>query len=41
MKVAEGLYTQGKLEESKEYQKEANNFLPFYKRITSNLTFKT
>ena len=41
MKVAEGLYSQGKLEESKEYQKEANNFLPFYKRITSNLTFKT
>ena len=41
MKVAEGLYTQGKLEESKEYQKEANNFLPFYKRITSNMTFKT
>ena len=41
MKVAEGLYTQGKLEESKEYQKEANSFLPFYKRITSNMTFKT
>ena len=41
MKVAEGLYSQGKLEESKEYQKEANNFLPFYKRITNNLTFKT
>ena len=41
MKVAEGLYHQGKLEESKEYQKEANNFLPFYKRITSNMTFKT
>ena len=41
MKVAEGLYSQGKLEESKEYQKEANNFLPFYKRITSNMTFKT
>ena len=41
MKVAEGLYSQGKLEESKEYQKEANSFLPFYKRITSNMTFKT
>ena len=41
MKVAEGLYSQGKLEESKEYQKEANNFLPFYKRIASNMTFKT
>jgi glycosyltransferase involved in cell wall biosynthesis len=41
MKVAEGLYRQGKLEESKKYQKEANNYLPFYKRIISNLTFKT
>ena len=41
MKVAEGLYSQGKLEESKEYQKEANSFLPFYKRIASNMTFKT
>ena len=41
MKVAEGLYHQGKLEESKEYQKEALSYLPFYKRITSNLTFKT
>ncbi len=40
MKVAEGLYRQGKLEESKKYQKEANNYLPFYKRITSNLIFK-
>jgi hypothetical protein len=41
MKVAEGLYRQGQLEESKEYQKEAHNYLPFYKRITSNLIFKT
>ncbi|MHC4321510.1 MAG: glycosyltransferase family 2 protein [Planctomycetota bacterium] len=41
MKVAEGLYSQGKREESKEYQKEANNYLPFYKRITSKLIFKT
>ena len=41
MKVAEGLYRQGKQEESKKYQMEANNYLPFYKRITSNLTFKT
>ncbi|MGR3294293.1 MAG: glycosyltransferase family 2 protein [Candidatus Scalindua sp.] len=41
MKVAEGLFSQGKLEESKEYQKEALNYLPFYKRITSNLIFKT
>jgi hypothetical protein len=29
MKVVEGLYSQGKREESKEYQKEANNYLPF------------
>ena len=29
MKVVEGLYSQGKQEESKEYQKEANNYLPF------------
>jgi len=41
IKVAEGLYSQGKLEESKKYQKEAYNYLPFYKRITSNLIFKT
>ncbi len=41
IKVAEGLYHQGKLEESKKYQMEANNYLPFYKRITSNLIFKT
>ena len=41
MKVAEGLYSQGKLEESREYQKEALSYLPFYKRITSNMTFKT
>ncbi len=41
MKVAEGLYSQGKLEESKGYQKEAHNYLPFYKRMTSNLIFKT
>jgi glycosyltransferase involved in cell wall biosynthesis len=40
MKVAEGLYSQGKLEESKEYQKEALRYLPFYKRITSSLNFK-
>ncbi len=40
IKVAEGLYRQGKLEESKEYQREANNYLPFYKRITSNLNFR-
>jgi hypothetical protein len=41
MKVAEGLNSQGKLEESKKYQKEALSYLPFYKRITGNLTFKT
>jgi hypothetical protein len=41
MKVAEGLYSQGKLEEAKKYQKKALNYLPFYKRITSNLIFKT
>ena len=41
MKVAKGLYSQGKLEESKKYQKEAHNLLPFYKRITNNLIFKT
>lgn len=40
IKVAEGLYSQGKLEESKQYQKEANNYLPFYKRFTSSLIFK-
>ncbi len=41
MKVAERLYSQGQLEKSKEYQKEALNYLPFYKRITKNLVFKT
>lgn len=41
MKVAEGLYRLGKLEESKEYQKEAHDYLPFYKRITSKLIFRT
>ena len=41
MKVAEGLNRQGKLEESKKYQKEALSYLPFYKRITSSLNFKT
>ena len=40
MKVAEGLKSQGKLEESKEYQKEALSYLPFYKRISSSLKFK-
>lgn len=40
MKVAEGLNSQGKLEESKKYKKEALRYLPFYKRITGNLTFK-
>jgi len=41
MKVAEGLNSQGKLEESKKYQKEALRYLPFYKRITSSLNLKT
>lgn len=41
IKVAEDLYSQGKLEESKKYQKEANNYLPFCKRIIRNLIFKT
>ncbi len=41
MKVAEGLNSQGKLDESKKYQKEALRYLPFYKRITSSLSFKT
>ena len=41
MKVAEGLYSQGKEEEAKEYKKEANNYLPFYKRITSILNLNT
>jgi glycosyltransferase involved in cell wall biosynthesis len=41
IKVAEELNSQGKREESKKYQKEAHNYLPFYKRITSNLIFKT
>jgi len=41
IKVAGGLYNQGQLEESKKYQKEAREYLPFYKRITSNLIFKT
>jgi hypothetical protein len=40
IKVAEGLYRQGQLEESKKYQKEALEYLPFYKRFTGNLTFK-
>jgi glycosyltransferase involved in cell wall biosynthesis len=40
-RVAEGLYRQGKLKESKEYQKEALSYLPFYKRVTSKLFFKT
>jgi glycosyltransferase involved in cell wall biosynthesis len=39
MKVAEGLYRQGQREESKKYQKEALEYLPFYKRFTCNLTF--
>ncbi len=41
MKVAEGLNSQGKLEESKEYQKEALSYLPFYKRIAGNLNINT
>jgi glycosyltransferase involved in cell wall biosynthesis len=41
IKVAGGLYNQGQLEESMKYQKEAREYLPFYKRITSNLIFKT
>ena len=41
IKVAEGLYRQGQLEESKKYQKEALKYLPFYKRFTGDLTFKT
>ena len=41
MKVAEGLYRLGKLEESKKYQKEAHDYLPFYKRITNTLIFRT
>ena len=41
MKVAECLNRQGKQEEAKEYKKEANNYLPLYKRITSNLIFRT
>ncbi len=41
LKVAKVLCRQGQLEESKKYQKEAHNYLPFYKRITSNLIFKT
>ncbi len=40
MKVAEYLYHQGQFIESKKYQKDAFNYLPFYKRITSNLIFK-
>lgn len=39
--VARGLYNQGQLEESMKYQKEARDYLPFYKRIASSLTFKT
>ena len=41
LKVAKGLYNQGQLEESKKYQKEALEYLPFYKRFTGDLTFKT
>jgi hypothetical protein len=41
IKVARGLYNRGQLKESKKYQKEAREYLPFYKRITSNLIFKT
>ena len=41
MKVAKELYRQGQLEESKKYQQEAHDYLPFYKRVTSNLIFKT
>jgi glycosyltransferase involved in cell wall biosynthesis len=41
MKVAKELYRQGQLEESKKYQQEAQDYLPFYKRVTSNLIFKT
>jgi hypothetical protein len=33
LKVAKGLYNQGQLEESKKYQKEALEYLPFYKRL--------
>ena len=40
IKVAGSLYNQGQLEESKKYQKEAREYLPFYKRIASNLIFK-
>ncbi len=41
IKVAKGLYNQGQLEESMKYQKEALEYLPFYKRIAGDLTFKT
>jgi len=41
MKVAKELYRQGQLEESRKYQKEALGYLPFYKRITGDLQFKT
>ncbi len=41
IKVAKGLYSQGQLEESKKYQKEALEYLPFYKRFTGDLIFKT
>ncbi|GAX60275.1 glycosyl transferase family 2 [Candidatus Scalindua japonica] len=41
LKVAEGLHSQGRLEESKRYQKEARNYLPFYRRFTSSKIFKT
>lgn len=40
IKVARGLYNQGQLEESMKYQKEAREYLPFYKRIAGNLIFK-
>jgi hypothetical protein len=41
IRVAKGLYSQGRLEESKKYQKEALEYLPFYKRFTGDLIFKT
>ncbi|OHB90453.1 MAG: hypothetical protein A3D13_10830 [Planctomycetes bacterium RIFCSPHIGHO2_02_FULL_40_12] len=33
LKVAEGLYNQGQLEESMKYQKEAREYLPFHKKL--------
>ncbi len=41
MKIAKRLYSQGQLEESMKYQKEAREYLPFYKRIAGSLIFKT